>query len=503
MINSYSLVRHGADTYYQIPLEAWRRGLTVTFVKDSKHFRISSGNNTHFFTGSALIDDELCLRAGQICHYKEVTKQYLSKNNVSVPKGKYFDHSNTNEEVLSYAESFDFPLVLKPTNGSSGAGVFANVKDLVSLKECLVYVRTQLNYKSIIIEERIEGDDIRVFVVGNKVIAAAKRVPANITGNGKDSIKKLIKYKNIERNKNIMLRKSPIIIDKEVLDSLKLLGYNLSSIPRKGEKIFLRDKCNVSAGGDHVDITDDLPDRVKDIAIRAIKTVPGLQHGGVDVMYNVDNSDNPCAVIEINSRAMICGHLYPWEGKPREVIAALIDYHFPESIPNKEKNKNLYFDFDDIKIHLCDWREFGNITNCNAKTEVTLTPPATNKVVAREIIVSGKVQKVGFRSWAQERAKELNLFGFAENFKSDKVRIVVAGDEENVLSLAKLCKTGPSKARVEDLVIKETNQPVYLGFYIKLNMIEYLRNESKIALRLIKQRIVFYHKQKKMYTSDL
>jgi cyanophycin synthetase len=459
--------------------------------------------NTHFFSGSALMDDDLCLKAHQICKNKSDTKKHLAKNNVAVPKGKQFDHSISDQEILSFAESFGFPLVLKPTDGYQGKGVFANIKNLESLEENLFHVRHKLNYKDIIIEERIEGNDFRILVIDNRVVASLKRVPSNITGNGIHSIKKLIKNKNLERRNTILLRKAPIIIDKEVLSSLKSLGYNLNSIPKKGEKIFLRDKCNVSAGGDPMDVTENVPDCVKDLAIKAIKSVPGLQHGGVDILFNVDNPDKPCVVIEINSTAMVSGHLYPLEGKPREVIADLVDYYFPESIPNKGKNKNLFFDFDDIRTHFFAWREFGSILNNGTKTEVTLIPPAKNNVVASEIILSGKVQNIGFRSWIQNQAKNLNLFGFTENIKSDKVKIVVAGEEEMVKSLTELCKTGPSNARVEDIVIKETNKPVYLGFYVKLKMVEYLRNEMKIALRMVKQRIVFSIKQKKIFTSNI
>ena len=495
---TYSLDKFGHSSSFQIALEAWRRGLTVTFINDVRRYRISSGKNTHFFSGSALIDDDLCLKAARICQNKADTKKYLYRNNVVVPKGKQFGPSYSNEEIINFAQSFGFPLVLKPTFGYQGKGVFTNIRDSASLKEYLINVRNKLNFKDIIIEERIEGDDLRIFVIGNKVVSVVKRVPANIMGNGVHSIKKLISIKNLERKNNIMLRKAPIVIDKEVISSLRSIGYNLNGIPKKGEKIFLRDKCNVSAGGDPLDITEDIPDNVKLIAINAVKAVPGLQHGGVDVLYKADNPDEPCVVIEINSYAMICGHLYPLEGKPREAIADLIDYYFPESIPKKGKNKNLFFDFNDIRTLLFDQKQFGGILSNNILTKVTLTPPATNKVVAKEIIVSGKVQCVGFRSSLQKEAVKLNLFGFVEYIK-EKVKIVVAGNEENVKSFTELCKTGPANARVEDVCLTETNKPVYLGFHIKLKNWDYLVFEMKIILRAFKQRVNFYIKQKDIY----
>lgn len=496
---TYSLDKFGHNSSFQIALEAWRRGLTVTFVKDVQHYKISSENNTHFFFGSALIDDDLCLKAIQICQNKADTKKYLSGDNVTVPMGMQFGPSNSNEEIINFAESFGFPLVLKPTYGYQGKGVFTNIKDPASLREYLVYVRQKLNFKDVILEENIEGDDLRIFVIGDKAVASVKRIPANITGNGKDSIKKLINNKNLERNNNLMLRKAHIIVDNEIINKIQSIGYNLNSVPKEGEKVFLRNKCNTSAGGDPLDVTEDVSDNVKYMAIQAVKAIPGLQHGGVDVLYNADNTGKPCVVIEINSYAMICGHLYPLKGKRREAIADLIDYYFPESIPNKLKNKNLFFNFKDIRTLLFDWKEFGSLLNNSTTTEVTLTTPPVNTVVSHEIIVSGKVQGIGFRHWVQKQAIELNLFGFAENIKSDRVKIVIAGEEKNVKTLIELCKTGPVKTRVENLFIAETCKPVYLGFHIKLKSWEFLITELKSVLRTIKERVEFYFEQNNIY----
>ena len=496
---TYAIDKFGHDSSFQIALEAWRRGLTVTFVNYVKHYKISSEYNTHFFNSSALIDDDLCLTAVQICKNKSETKKLLSESNVTTPRGKQFTPLDSDEDIIRYAESFDFPVVLKPNDGYQGKGVFTNIKNLYSFREYLVYVRHKLNFKDIIIEENIEGDDLRIFVIGDKAVSAIKRVPANITGNGKDSIKKLINNKNLQRNNNIMLRKAPIIIDKEIRGVLQSLGYSLNSIPKKGEKIFLRNKCNASAGGDPIDATEDIPDKVKDIAIQAIKAIPGLQHGGVDVLYNIDNPDVPCVVIEINAKAMICGHLYPLEGKRRETISDLIDYYFPESCANKGMNKDLFFDFNDIRTLLFDYKVYQNFLNRSTKTEVSLAPPPVSKVVKKKIIISGKVQGVGFRHWVQEKAIKLNLFGFAENIKSDRIKIVIAGEEENVKFLTDICKTGPVKAKIKDVFITDKSKPVYLGFHIKPKIWELLITEVKIVIRAIKQRVDYYTKRNNIY----
>src|SRR5699024_884134 len=92
----------------------------------------------------------------------------------------------------------------------------------------------------------------------------------------------------------------PLKIDAEVKEMLLSKNYTLESIPEEGERIFLREKNNMSEGGDPIDITDQLTLHIKDIAIKAVNSIPGLIQGGVDVI--VDNNDNVRAVLEINEQ---------------------------------------------------------------------------------------------------------------------------------------------------------------------------------------------------------
>lgn len=441
---------------YLIALEGWRRGLTLQFHKfdysnNKIHYSLDYKGNKHIFHSSRgdLITDE----AIHICNDKDLTKSYLSKANIPVPKGKKFSEITSDSSIIEYAETIGYPVVLKPTSEAGGRGVFSNVQSKIELKKVISYVRHNLKYKSVLLEEYIPGKDYRVFVFNGKVLGGLDRIAANIVGNGENSVSELIKQKNKVKKLSPHTARRPLKIDAEVKEMLLSKNYTLESIPEEGERIFLREKNNMSEGGDPIDITDQLTLHIKDIAIKAVNSIPGLIQGGVDVI--VDNNDNVRAVLEINEQPGLGGHLFPVKGRARDIPKELIDFYFPETI-DLEKS-SLYFNFAKVLEPLKD-----NIIN-----SVKVSPAQIGEIFAKKYIVSGTVQKVGYRKWIKSKATKQNLSGFAKNLKNGKVVVVVAGTvEKQVKEFRKYCEIGPAKAKVENVKRKNWQKPIKSGFEI-------------------------------------
>lgn len=111
----------------------------------------------------------------------------------------------------------------------------------------------------------------------------------------------------------------------------------------------MRQKTNVSSGGDPIDVTDSISDEVKQIAIDAVKAIPGLLHAGVDIIINENrNIDAEGLVIEINPTAQIGGILYPLEGEARDIPKAIVDYYFPETKGFDTSKSKIYFDLVEV-----------------------------------------------------------------------------------------------------------------------------------------------------------
>src|SRR5699024_10851535 len=111
-------------------------------------------------------------------------------------------------------------------------------------------------------------------------------------------------------------------VDKEIERVLAEVGYTLDAIPKKNELVFLREKSNLSTGGDAVDVTEQLTPEISQIAVDAGKAIPGLSHFGVDMIVSDDRKEG--VILEVNSRPGIGGHLFPGEGEPKDFAKDII-----------------------------------------------------------------------------------------------------------------------------------------------------------------------------------
>lgn len=476
---------------FLIALEGWRRGLTLKYYnaytggRQWNRFSLSYNDREHKFTNTR--GDLVSKEAGIICKEKNLTKKVLMEAGVPVPSGKDFEEKDSYEDILAHADTMQFPLVVKPTDGSKGKGVVANIKDNKELKAALIYVREELGFSKVMVEEYFAGTDYRIYVVGDKVIGAVNRIPANVTGDGKSSIEQLIKTKNRQRKDIPYLYSCPIKIDREVKMSIKSAGYKLTSIPEKGEKIFLREKSNLSTGGDPIDVTDKLSPEINRIAVEAVKAVPGLAHCAVDLIVN--EKTNTGVVIEFNSRAELSFHVFPIQGKGRDVPAAIVDYYFPETINNRGDNRpEFYFDLKKILEPLKN----------GAAQEVTVPLiPSKDNIDIKSFTVSGKVQGVGYRRWLQKKAINLKLNGFVQNSQNEDVLIVAAGDKEDIAGFRSLIHSkSPKKAEVKKVTEDKWEAPIKIGFDILID------DQPDKEVERLTRKIKRLEKQKKIIKKD-
>lgn len=337
---------------YSIALEGWRRGLKLKFYnvnyrqKSIIRYSLLDENKEIKFAYST--GPDVTKEAKKISGSKTLTKEYLEKSGVPVPKGRKFNDNITSDEIINYvSKTLKFPIVLKPSNGKMGRGVIANITDASELEKALITVREDLGYKSVIAEEYIPGEEYRIYVIDGKVIAAMNRIPANVVGNGKNTIKELISMKNKLKREIASVRGRAIKIDEEVIRNIKKYNYTLNSIPKENEEVLLRKNSNISSGGDPVDVTDDLSDSLKDVAIKAVDAIPGLIECGVDLI--VDSRNGVGKVIELNTSVGLAGHLFPFQGKARDIPKAIIDYYFPNT---SRITDALYFDFTKVTSSL-------------------------------------------------------------------------------------------------------------------------------------------------------
>ena len=446
---------------YSIIQEAWKRGLSIKIriLREASgsiepYYSISNGEKTHHF--SATRGDLVSVEAKKLTKNKQTTKEYLVKNKVPTPEGKEFDENIADEEIITYANELKYPVVVKPLMGTGGKGVIANIKNEQELKEALDYVRIQLKSPHIILEKFYEGEDYRLYVLDNQVIGAIKRIRSHVIGNGKDSIRTLINTKNKKRMQLPSLSNRPIKVDAETHTLLKRQNYTLDSVPETNEIIYLKTKNNVSAGGDSIDVTDDVSEHIKGIAIAAANSFPSLPHCGLDMIVN-EKTDTG-VVIELNSRAHITQHLFPMEGKARDIPKHIIDFYFPETKNyNRNEANKLYIDFDFIF----------NASLSRYANEISIPKIPSAPIVLKRYIISkcGYTEKLGNR--VRRIAFNNKVNGYIKPLESGNIAVIVGGSKKRVEDFTKRLKTYINRVNANSSIIeKNRTTPISHGFYI-------------------------------------
>ena len=494
---------------FAVALEGWRRGLKLKwYTSDSEHFQdmiifgvnppgrlfsLSSEERTHYFFRTR--GDKVTNEAVELMDDKGITKQIMEEHNISVPQGKSFGEEHSDEDIIMYSRTIDYPLVFKPTNASLGDGVVTNIRTETELRDAIYYVREELGYPDVILEQHVAGNEYRVYVVKDKVVAAYNRIAANITGDGVHTIEELIDLKNLERRKNARLNSCLIHIDVEILKFIEEKGYTLESIPPKGEYIPLREKTNVSSGGDPIDVTDKITDELKQLAIDAIQAVPGLHHAGVDIIENAAGIGSaPGFVIEINATAQIGGILFPLEGMARNIPAAIIDYYFPETKGIDTSDSRVYFDMSAV---------LEPMENRSA-LEVEVGPAPKGTIYAKKFIVSGDVQREEYHIWLRKQALNLGIHGHIKSFGFDEIEIVAASTSRKKLrefrTLINKFKNGKNITKIETENYEES---IVVGFDIVEIYNTYNLRSTRHSLRRAEIELIRMNRRKERLEKDI
>jgi len=272
------------------------------------------------------------------CNNKKITTNLLKQAGVNVPKGYRIKRNQEQDYLLEVFSFLKKPLVVKPTDGIWGENITVGIRDE---KEYLEAIELAFSYSlkkstGAIVEEMFLGEEYRILLTREKVLGVLKRIPANVTGNGEHSIKKLIKVKNkedIRGKKGGDKSHLKIRIDKKMRSFLDEQELNLSFILPKGKRIFLRKVSNVSQGGEAIDFTDKVHPSVKEISLQAIRAIPGLSFAGVDFMSSditQKQNKNSYVIIEINSSPGFDIHDYPYEGENRHSAREFLLLMFPD-----------------------------------------------------------------------------------------------------------------------------------------------------------------------------
>jgi cyanophycin synthetase len=264
--------------------------------------------------------------AESIAQDKELTKQLLRAAGVPVPWGRPV-HSA--EDAWAAAEEIGLPVVVKPRDGNQGKGVTVNIVDRDHLE--LAY-RVASEYGQPMVERFLPGSDFRLLVVGDRLIAAARREPPQVVGDGVHTVGQLVEQVNADplRGDGHATSLTKMRIDEIAVARLKVQNHTVDTVPAKGERVVLRNNANLSTGGTATDVTDDVHPDVAARAIGAARMI-GLDICGVDVVCETmlrPLEEQRGGIVEVNAAPGLRMHISPSYGKGRAVGEAIVDHLF-------------------------------------------------------------------------------------------------------------------------------------------------------------------------------
>lgn len=272
--------------------------------------------------------------AVEICQEKSLTNRMLRAVGVPVPDGRVVASV---DEACQVAEDIGYPIVVKPGAGNQGKGVSVDLKTADEVRHAYEIAR-QFG-SEVLVEQHIVGHDYRLLVVNGKMVAAARREPAHVVGDGVHTVRELVDIENQdprrrEGHSSILTR---IKLDEAARLVLNQQGMTIDDVPEAGQIVRLRLNSNLSTGGTAVDVTDEVHPLNEQLAELAAQIL-ALDVAGIDVLAQDISrplAEQNGAVVEVNAAPGLRMHLHPSQGMPRDVGKPIVDMLYPDGNPSR------------------------------------------------------------------------------------------------------------------------------------------------------------------------
>ena len=307
--------------------------VNAALARNIPYSRMTDGSMVHFGWGSkqrriqAAEIDATSAIAEAIAQDKELSKRLLHAAGVPVPRGRAVRDA---DDAWAAAQDIGLPVVVKPLDGNQGKGVTVNILNEAQLRAAYAVA---IEFRDTVLVERyMPGNDFRLLVVGDKLVAAARRDPPKVVGDGVHTVAQLVDMVNADprRGDGHATSLTKIRFDDIARSCLRSQGFEADAIPDKGQRVNLRNNANLSTGGSATDVTDDVH---PDVAARAVTAahMVGLHICGVDLVC--DSILRPIeeqggGVVEVNAAPGLRMHLSPSFGKGRPVGEAIMSSLF-------------------------------------------------------------------------------------------------------------------------------------------------------------------------------
>jgi cyanophycin synthetase len=267
--------------------------------------------------------------AVELASDKEETNKILAGLGLPVPQQELVQSET---QAVRAARRIGFPVVTKPYNGNHGRGI--SIRLTTEEEVAHGYNVAREHSRSVIVETFLEGDDHRLLVVNGELVAATRRTPGHVVGDGEHTVAQLVDIVNQDPRRGVGHEKvlTRLELDAQAQKMLARAELTAESVPRLAQVVYLRSTANLSTGGTATDVTDVIHPDNREMAERAVRAI-GLDVGGVDFLSkDITESYRKIGggICEVNAAPGFRMHVAPSEGTARDVAAPVIDMLFPQ-----------------------------------------------------------------------------------------------------------------------------------------------------------------------------
>ena len=269
--------------------------------------------------------------AGHLANDKAFVKALWSQYGIPVPEGLVV----TNDcEARLAAAKLGGPVVVKPIDAECGRGLTQRPTTPEAVTAAFFHAQAVSPSGHVIVERCLPGTWHRLLVVDRRIVAALRREPACVVGDGQHTIQELVASANHDRRRGPDHRWPLRFLSLEAteLENLAAVGLTPQTVLSPGQRAALRESASAASGAESIDVTEILHPETQRLALEAVQLV-GLDIAGLDLIAEdisrpLDEQNG--GFLEINEQPGIFLHAAPFCSPPRLVGEAIVESLFPD-----------------------------------------------------------------------------------------------------------------------------------------------------------------------------
>ena len=308
----------------------------IPWIRLNKHSLVQLGQGVHQKRVRATMTSQTSSIAVDVASDKDLTTRLLNAAGLPVPKQ---DTVRSADQAVRAARRIGFPVVVKPLDGNHGRGVCINLRTDEEVREAYDVAEDQSRRGWVIVESYISGRDYRCLVIDGRIAAIAERVPASVTGDGRQTIRELVDETNADPRRGVGHEKvlTRIRLDEAAEERVHAQGFTVDDVPPEGTSVKLALTGNMSTGGISIDRTFEAHPENVEIAEEAARVI-GLDIAGIDficpdIVEPVRETGG--AICEVNAAPGFRMHTHPTVGDPQFISKPVVDMLFPPGAPSR------------------------------------------------------------------------------------------------------------------------------------------------------------------------